>query len=609
MYYSISKGELTVGHEDQPDVVLRISRPNGEVSLEKSHEVGVFGGTSHISCILGMIRLRLTKYVILITKSRVVGHYLAGKVEVRQAVDYEIIALRDWKFKDEAESQYLEILKAHLDSQMKNIFFSYDFDLTRNMQSMASVSSSSERQYPFETADDQFFWNRFVSDDLISAAKNIDSRIGSFIQPVIHGVVSLHDTTYKGERVNFGLITRRSRYRAGTRYFRRGIDEDGQVANFNETEQILEAPGGEIYSFVQTRGSVPTFWGEVNNLRYKPQLQVSDTSAVDAAHRHFEDQYTKYQGKTYLVNLVNQNGYEKPVKESYENVVRNLADAEKLQYIYFDFHHECSKMRWHRVDLLIDNLLDLGIDKQKWYKLGKPDANNRCQVEETQKGTVRTNCMDCLDRTNVVQSKLAHWVLERQLEDAEVGLLMYTGKSDPKFEYVFQNTWADNADGVSKAYAGTGALKTDFTRLGRRTKLGALSDLSNSIMRYLRNNYFDGPRQDGYDLFLGNHLPYETPDSPFYDARPLTVQSVPYLLIGAAVMVGAAIFFPKEDQPKLVNRLFIASWLTVIGYCFKMFATRGMDYVCWPKLCPVDFVVDSPTKGKHISHQDNLKMQ
>ncbi|KAA8916609.1 hypothetical protein TRICI_001235 [Trichomonascus ciferrii] len=176
MYYSISKEVLTVGHEDQPDVVLGIPRPNGEASLEKSHETN--------------------QYAILITKS--IGHYLAGKVEVRQAVDYEIIALRDWKFKDEAESQYLETLKAHLDNQMKSIFFSYDFDLTSNMQSKASVSSSSEKRYPFEAAGDQFLWNRFVSDDLISAAKNIDSRIGSFIELVIHGMVSLHDTTYEG---------------------------------------------------------------------------------------------------------------------------------------------------------------------------------------------------------------------------------------------------------------------------------------------------------------------------------------------------------------------------------------------------------------------------
>lgn len=89
--------------------------------------------------------------------------------------------------------------------------------------------------------------------------------------------------------MQFCLISRRSRYRAGTRYFRRGIDHEGHVANFNETEQLLlvESPtlGGALrssnsfsakLSFVQIRGSIPLFWAEVNTLRYKPDLQIMD---------------------------------------------------------------------------------------------------------------------------------------------------------------------------------------------------------------------------------------------------------------------------------------------------------------------------------------------
>lgn len=45
------------------------------------------------------------------------------------------------------------------------------------------------------------------------------------------------------------------------------------------------------------------------------------------------------------------------------------------------------------------------------------------------------------------------------------------------------------------AYSGTGALKTDFTKTGRRTRQGMFEDLSNSVMRYLKNNFFDGARQ------------------------------------------------------------------------------------------------------------------
>jgi phosphatidylinositol 4-phosphatase len=55
--------------------------------------------------------------------------------------------------------------------------------------------------------------------------------------------------------------------------------------------------------------------------------------------------------------------------------------------------------------------------------------------------------------------------------------------------------WADHADSISQAYSGTGALKTDFTRTGKRTKAGALQDGVNGAMRYIKNNYFDGTRQ------------------------------------------------------------------------------------------------------------------
>lgn len=94
---------------------------------------------------------------------------------------------------------------------------------------------------------------------------------------------------------DLALISRRARFRAGTRYFTRGIDSKGHVANYNETEQIIlidsdegeessrvgyggfaEVQGTTKLSFVQTRGSVPVYWAEINNLRYKPDLVIMD---------------------------------------------------------------------------------------------------------------------------------------------------------------------------------------------------------------------------------------------------------------------------------------------------------------------------------------------
>ena len=135
------------------------------------------------------------------------------------------------------------------------------------------------------------------------------------------------------------------------------------------------------------------------------------------------------------------------------------------------------------------------------------DSRGHLEVRYQQTAAVRTNCMDCLDRTNVVQSMLARFTLTRQLVDAGVLRAGETQDSDPVFASLFRNVWADNADVVSKSYSGTGALKTDFTRTGSRTRAGALQDLNNSITRYVKNNFLDGPRQDGFDLFTGAYEP------------------------------------------------------------------------------------------------------
>ena len=61
--------------------------------------------------------------------------------------------------------------------------------------------------------------------------------------------------------------------------------------------------------------------------------------------------------------------------------------------------------------------------------------------------------------------------------------------------YSYYLVWADNADNLSIQYAGTKALKTDFTRTGKRTRFGALQDGVNSSFRYICNNFTDGFRQ------------------------------------------------------------------------------------------------------------------
>lgn len=580
LLYSVNEQEVLF---EKSGSILHISKPDGSIRVSYG---SIRGQKRPVAAIVGIIRLRLAKYVIVVKEAELAGKLWDDRHEIMKVKEIDFIPLREWRVKDDSERQYLHLLRSHLSSA--TLFFSTTWDLTNPLQRQGTLDESVPL---WERSDDRFFWNRYVSSDLIDAARILPPAdqfaASQFIQPMIYGVVSIQHTTIHNKRALFGIITRRSRFRAGTRYFRRGIDSQGNVANYNETEQLLTVEGQHVFSYVQTRGSVPAYWGEVNDLRYKPMLKIGENVGVDAAKAHFDNQIKEY-GKNILVNLVNSKGYELPVKEAYERIISALGEKD-LVYIYFDFHKECSKMRWYRVDVLLEKLISVGLTDFGFYEASF-DTDRNLHPLNLQHGVVRTNCMDCLDRTNVVQSHIGKWVLQKQLEKSGVVPENSNWETDAVFLKAFRAAWGDNADGVSCSYSGTGALKTDFTRLGKRTKGGALQDLRNSIVRYLKNNFFDGPRQDGFDLFLGNHLPYETVQPPFTDLRPVYIQSVPYIIVGTLIMIGSLILFPREENPWIVNKGFMVFCVCVLVQSVRVFVNKGLQYVNWPKLLPVDFL-------------------
>ncbi|KAL2808612.1 SacI homology domain-containing protein [Aspergillus granulosus] len=640
---------------DAPTLV--VERPTGDLRLSN----GALSGSKRISSIagiLGIIKLKLDKYIIVITKAQPMGR-LRGHMVYKVAAT-EFLPLRERPLHDHDEDTYLSLVKELL--RTGPMYFSYALDLTNSFQRQ----SQSDPSLPmWKRADDRFFWNRFIQSDLIDFSVGEHNSTGvrygpqpgvdPYILPVFFGMLRITPAKVKSTDFTFALITRRSRHRAGTRYFSRGIDEQGQVSNYNETEQIVilnDATGGlsgfaggqsmtkesaadsaqdpQVMSFVQTRGSVPVFWAEVNNLKYTPKLQVRGVeTAVQAARKHFNQQIGIY-GDNYLVNLVNQKGREERVKRAYEQLVRILvssssevteADEEtsekvhvvepdhpqkqmdRLHYIYFDFHNETKGLRWERAELLMDRLVN-GLTQGGYFRgVENPGApGGQLDPRAFQSSVVRTNCMDCLDRTNVVQSMLGRWALTRQLTEAGVLRPGEAANDDREFENLFRNIWADNADVVSKSYSGTGALKTDFTRTGKRTRAGMVQDLSNSITRYVRNNFLDGPRQDGFDIFLGTYLPPESALGNlqlFVDRRPLIIQAMPYILAAGILMIILATFTRRlPDSAVWPLRLFSVFWLVISGLCARFILAHGMLYVNWPKL-------NTPAAGSE-GYQDAL---
>ncbi|EXJ81436.1 hypothetical protein A1O3_07728 [Capronia epimyces CBS 606.96] len=644
---------------------LVVERPSGDIRLNDGSLLGA-KRVSSIAGILGIIKLKLDKYVIVITKAQPMGR-IRGHM-VYKVVATEFLPLRERPVHDPDEDTYLSYLKTLLSTGP--MYFSYSLDVTSSFQRQ---SESDLSQPLWKRADDRFFWNRFVQTDLIdfrmgggpSAGLKGQQQPGAdpYILPVMFGMFEVRPARIKSTNFNFALITRRSRHRGGTRYFSRGIDDQGHVSNFNETEQVVVLndvsgpPAGyaggagiqngkiagqpsdtQVLSFVQTRGSVPVFWSEINDLRYVPKLQIRGVdTAVDASRKHFDEQIRIY-GENYLVNLVNARGREERVKKAYEQIIRILVNSpdesveadqrtdekfrdisaeyprsmmDKLHYIYFDFHNETKGLKWHRAELLLDELID-GLKKGQYFKgVEMPgDPSGALEVRLQQTAVVRTNCMDCLDRTNVVQSMLGRWALTQQLQD--IGILQPGERvsDDRAFEFLFRNVWADNADVVSKAYSGTGALKTDFTRTGTRTRVGMLQDLSNSCTRYIRNNFLDGPRQDGFDLFLGTYLPstYGVGSSMiFVDRRPLIIQAVPYVFAASLFIILISILTRRAPESTVWPlRLLVILCLVVAGWSFQFLYTYGLLYVNWPKLNTPTYALEEVSQALSRVHKDKI---
>ena len=93
-----------------------------------------------------------------------------------------------------------------------------------------------------------------------------------------------------------------------------------------------------------------------------------------------------------------------------------------IEYVWFDFHGECKKMKWENLAKLVaivkEKMLSYGhFMAEMDVGFGQRELINAqtCRVLKEQNGVMRTNCMDCLDRTNVVQGVFSRQIAHIQL--------------------------------------------------------------------------------------------------------------------------------------------------------------------------------------------------
>jgi len=292
------------------------------------------------------------------------------------------------------------------------------------------------------------------------------------------------------------IISRRSVRRNGLRYLRRGIDEDGNVANAVETEQILSTPDWDIeqgiHSFVQCRGSIPLFFSQIPySFKPVPNLLGTPEANQKAMKKHFASLQSRY-GSVHCISLIDRHGTEPKIGQAYEDNLQQITstNSEPITFNWWEFHAICRGMKFENVSLLVSDT-DEYLNSAGWTS-----SNS----EKKQTGIIRTNCMDCLDRTNVVQSAFGLHILDLQLSSLGHATTFSSSTTSTPW---FNNLWADNGDAISRSYTGTSALKGDYTRTRKRNVLGALNDFSLTLSRYYQNLFDDFFAQAAIDYLLG----------------------------------------------------------------------------------------------------------
>ncbi|CAJ0928654.1 unnamed protein product, partial [Mesorhabditis belari] len=381
--------------------------------------------------LMGILRTKEESYLIAIK-----GVLSSGQLfnsDIYKITMSEFIPLKTLGVAEHIDPRIVELQKL-ISSGMFYFSALTEYDLTLCAQKRAQGAQSDER----------FFWNRSLHFPL--QRFGIDSK--QWFLKCISGSCIIR-TVYIGAKTGkVAILSRLSCERVGTRFNVRGANDMGNVANFVETEQLILFEGQES-SFIQIRGSIPLFWDQpgIQVGSHKVKLRAFEASAP-AYKRHFLALQKLYEN-IIVVNLLGHKEGERVLGDAFQTQHKNTHLKETIPFIHFDYHAQMKISR--------DNINYLKKDLQTFLNDNGFFQQINAKVLRNQTGVVRTNCLDCLDRTNNVQTLLGLMMLRDQITSMRIESA--NANLHQRFEEVLKDAWVKNGDQCSIIYAGTGALE------------------------------------------------------------------------------------------------------------------------------------------------------
>uniref|UniRef100_A0A3P8XWV8 Synaptojanin-1 n=1 Tax=Esox lucius TaxID=8010 RepID=A0A3P8XWV8_ESOLU len=538
--------------------------------------------------ILGVLRLNLGDSMLhsLVVVS---GCSSVGKVqdsEVFRVTSTEFVSLKN----DPSDEDRIADVRKVLNSG--NFYFAWS-----SSGISMDLSLNAHRRIKEDTTDNRFFWNQSLHLHLKHYGVNCDD----WLLRLMCGGVEIR-TIYAGHKqAKACVISRLSSERAGTRFNVRGANDDGQVANFVETEQVIFLED-KVSSFIQIRGSIPLFWEQPGIQQGKQRCLLGGREAggegvgshrvklsrgyeanAPAFDRHFSALRRLY-GRQVIINLLGMKEGEHMLSKAFQSHLKASEHSGAVKMINFDYHQMVKGGKADKLHSVLKPQLKKFLDDCGFFYYSGDTG-----ITRSQSGTLRTNCLDCLDRTNSVQAFFALEVLPQQLEDMG---LSEKPQLVARFQEVFRSMWTVNGDSVSKIYAGTGALDG-------KAKGGKLKDGARSVTRTIQNNFFDSSKQEAIDVLrLGSTLNSDLADkarallttSSLYVTEPILQSASPRVLLGMCQN------HQQYTRPKQV-RVAVGTWNVNGGKQFRSIAFRNQTLNDW--------LLDAPMKAGLPEFQAN----
>ncbi|KAI4355385.1 hypothetical protein L6164_004165 [Bauhinia variegata] len=486
--------------------------------------------------IIGFIKFLEPYYMLLITKRRKIGTICGHTIYAitkSEMVPVPHATVRSKMAYSKEENRYKKLLCSV--DLTKDFFFSYSYHVMRSLQKNLS-DNNTPKQLLYET---MFVWNEFLTQGIRNSLQNT-----SWTVALVHGFFKQVKLSIAGRDFTLIVIARRSRHYAGTRYLKRGVNEKGRVANDVETEQIVfedalnERPA-QISSVVQIRGSIPLFWSqEASPLNIKPDIILSNKDQnFEATRLHFENLVKRYGNPIIILNLI-KTREKKPretiLRAEFANAVRsinkNLIGENRLRFLHWDLHRhsrckggnvltQLGKVAAYALKLtgifycqLPLNLQPEGLFQYSYFEdnnVGDVNEDDSVKSRMLQAGVLRTNCIDCLDRTNVAQYAYGLAALGRQLQALGLIESPYIDLDNPLAKELMV-VYESMGDTLALQYGGSAAHNKIFSERRGQWKAATQSqEFIRTLQRYYNNTYLDGDKQNAINIFLGHFQPQQ----------------------------------------------------------------------------------------------------